>query len=457
MEYLPLHFNLEGRLCLLVGGGQLALRKADLLVQAGARLRVLAPAIDGDLQSMADKGAHEVLKRPYEAGDAEGVVLVVAATDDSELNARVSEDARTLNVPVNVVDRPDLCTVIFPAIIDRSPVTLSVSTGGLSPVLTRYLRQMIEAMVPAGYSRLATFLGERRDWLKEQFPDTEMRRRVTEKFMDSAGMGQAMNGNFEAADEYLQREGEDKAGEVYLVGGGPGDPDLLTLKALQLMQKADVVLYDRLISPAIMTRVRRDARKESVGKSPTEVSVPQEKINERMVELALEGHRVLRLKGGDPFIFGRGGEEIETLVEHGIPFQVVPGITAASGCASYAGIPLTHRDYSQSVRFVTGHPKDGKVELEWSEFAHKNQTIVFYMGLGGIRNICEKLIAHGREPSTPVALVSRGTRPEQQTLVGTLEDMPDKVATREIKTPTLIIVGEVVKLHDKLRWTGEDV
>lgn len=455
MDYLPLHFNLEDRLCLLVGGGEIALRKADLLQQAGARLRIVAPEVDESLRTLARQGDHEILQRAYTSDDINGVALIVAATNDASLNEQVSADACSLNIPVNVVDQPDLCTVIFPAIIDRSPVMLSVSTGGKSPVLTRHLREMIESMVSSGYTRLATFLGDRRDMLKQRFPDTDMRRRRTEDFMASPGAGLAMHGNYDQAEKYLEANGNEEAGvgEVFLVGGGPGDPDLLTLKALHLMQKADVVLHDRLISKDVLSRVRRDARKESVGKSPTENSVPQSEINDRMVELAKAGKRVLRLKGGDPFIFGRGGEEIETLVEHGIPFQVVPGITAASGCASYAGIPLTHRDYSQSVRFVTGHPKDGEVDLEWGEFAHRNQTIVFYMGLGGLRNICEKLISHGREASTPIALVSRGTRPDQEILVGTLETMPDLVASRKVQTPTLIIVGEVVKLHKTLGWT----
>jgi uroporphyrin-III C-methyltransferase/precorrin-2 dehydrogenase/sirohydrochlorin ferrochelatase len=270
--------------------------------------------------------------------------------------------------------------------------------------------------------------------------------------MSSPGAELAMAGRFEAADAYLDNPGDvATAGEVYIVGAGPGDPDLLTLKALQLMQKADVILYDSLVSDAVLARVRRDAHKQSVGKRGGGESTGQETINDQLVRLAREGHRVLRLKGGDPFIFGRGGEEIEALARHGIPFQVVPGITAANGCAAYAGIPLTHRDYSQSVRFVTGHPRDGEVNLEWQEFAHKNQTIVFYMGLGGLEKICANLIAHGRAPETPVAIISRGTTPEQKVVVGTLDTIVSLVQTHEIKRPTLTIVGEVVKLYDPSR------
>ncbi|MEX2327062.1 MAG: siroheme synthase CysG, partial [Pseudomonadales bacterium] len=383
MDFLPLFFNLKGRQCLLVGGGDIALRKATLLQKAGANIKVVAPEIISELrillESDSDARRHELHQREYESLDLENISLVVSATDSAAVNVRVSEEAQMHRIPVNVVDQPELCTVIFPAIIDRSPVLAAVSSGGKSPVLTRFLREMLESLIGEGYSRLGTYLGDRRSALKARFGDLDSRRRHTEAFLSSPGAELAMAGKFEQADTYLDQPGESgSAGEVYIVGAGPGDPDLLTLKALQLMQKADVVLYDSLVSDQILDRVRRDAHKQSVGKRAGSESTGQETINDLLVRLAREGHRVLRLKGGDPFIFGRGGEEIETLAEHGIPFQVVPGITAATGCAAYAGIPLTHRDYSQSVRFVTGHPKDGEVNLEWQEFAHKNQTIVFY-------------------------------------------------------------------------------
>lgn len=451
MDYLPLHFDLRDRPCLLVGGGEIAFRKATLLNSAGAKLTIVAPGICDELRALATTGGHTLVERAWRETDLAGQVLVVSATDNADINAQVSRAAQARQIPVNVVDQPALCTVIFPAIVDRSPVVISVSTGGKSPVLTRYLREMLEALVGDGYSRLANFLGAQRDALKARFPSADRRRRHTEQFMASPGMGHAMQGNEAEAQRFLDREtsGMD-AGEVYLVGAGPGDPDLLTLKALQLMQKADVVLHDSLVSDAILDRVRRDARREYVGKQGGGNSTSQESINDMLVRLAGEGHRVLRLKGGDPFIFGRGGEEIETLAAHGIDFQVVPGITAANGCAAYAGIPLTHRDYSQSVRFVTGHPHNGKVELEWQEFAHKNQTIVFYMGLGGLAQICEKLIYHGRDAETPVAVVSKGTTPEQQVLVGSLATIVDQVKRSEVSRPTLTIVGEVVALYEKL-------
>ena len=451
MDYLPLHFDLKSRHCLLVGGGEIALRKAELLHGAGASIRVVAPEISNSLAELLAGDSHELLRRAYREDDLAGVSLAVSATDDPETNARVSRDAQARQIPVNVVDQPDLCTVIFPAIIDRSPVVLSVSTGGASPVLTRRLREMLESLVGEGYSRLARFLGERRAALKARLPDPGARRRHTEDFLDSPGGELAMRGEFDAAESFLDADAAGAAvGEVYLVGAGPGDPDLLTLKALQLMQKADVVLYDSLVSDAILDRVRRDATRQDVGKRSGGDSTPQENINDLLVRLAKAGHRVLRLKGGDPFIFGRGGEEIESLAAEGIPFQVVPGITAANGCAAYAGIPLTHRDYSQSVRFVTGHPKNGEVNLEWQEFAHKNQTIVFYMGLGGLTRICENLIAHGREPSTPVAIIAKGTLPEQQVIIGDLGNIAALVKKSAVSRPTLIIVGEVVSLYDRL-------
>lgn len=445
MDYLPLHFDLKGRCVLLVGAGEIARRKADLLISAGAVLRIVArDFIDPVLNELGKP--HEKHVGDYEPGYLEGASLVVVATNDNALNTQVAVEARDAGIPVNVVDMPSLSTVIFPAIVDRSPVILSVGTGGGSPVLTRRLRELLESLVGEGYRRLGRFLSDRREELKTRFPDIEQRRRVTEAFMDSPGAGLAMRGKFMEAEGYIQET--PATGEVYLVGAGPGDPDLLTLKALQLMQQADVILYDNLVSDAILGRARRDARKEFVGKRSGYKSTMQEDINDLLVRLARDGHRVLRLKGGDPFIFGRGGEEIESLVANKIPFTVVPGITAASGCAAYAGFPLTHRDYSQSVRFVTGHPKNGEVQLDWSEFVGTHQTIVFYMGLGGLASICRNLMSHGMSASMPVAVISKGTTPQQRIVSGTLESISGLVARAQLESPTLIVVGEVVSFRD---------
>ena len=448
MRYLPLHFDLQGRDVLVVGGGEIARRKIELLLRSGAHITVVSPDISGPVAAILQEKIHVLNRQVYAPGFLPGKCLVVAATDDETVNEAVSRDAKHLGVPVNVVDSPALCTVTFPAIIDREPLIISVGSAGLAPVLTRFVRELIERTLPERISVLARYLGSRRETLKKVFTDIESRRRRTEAFMTSPGAELAMSGEGEKADIHLFADDiSTLAGEVYLVGAGPGDPDLLTLRALQLMQKANVVLYDNLVSPRVLDRVRRDATLEFVGKRSGYKSTNQEDINELLVRLAQEGNRVLRLKGGDPFIFGRGGEEITALIEKKIPFQVVPGITAASGCAAYAGIPLTHRELSQSVRFVTGHPKNGQVDLAWKELSHANETVVFYMGLGGLASICQQLVAHGRDAGTPVAIISKGTTPEQQVFKGTLETITGIAARAQVQSPTLIIVGEVVDFN----------
>lgn len=444
MRYLPLHFDMHNRRALVLGGGEVAERKIDLLLAAGAAITCAAPSISAAIAAKLADSEHKLVEAEYTHALLEGVTLVVAATDSPQVNAQVSKDAQALGKPVNVVDAPSLCTVTFPAIIDRSPLLVSLGTGGASPTLGRRLRERLEALFPQGYARLTEYLGSRRPALKDTFADTALRRRATEAFLDSPGATLAMSGKAAEADKYLFKGPEQLLGEVYLVGAGPGDPDLLTLKALHLMQQADTVLYDNLVSPQVLERTRRDARKEFVGKRSGYKSSSQEDINALLVRLARQGQRVLRLKGGDPFIFGRGGEEIEPLLQAGIPFQVVPGITAANGCAAYAGIPLTHRELARSVKFVTGHPKDGEVHLPWQDYTREDETLVFYMGLGGLASISRQLIGHGRSAETPVAVISKGTTPEQQILTGTLETIPGLAARTQIQSPTLIIVGQVV-------------
>ena len=456
MEFLPLFHNLRGSQVLIVGGGEIALRKSRLIADAGALLRVVAPAIDGQLLELVQASGGLAITRGYQESDLDGCQLVIAATDDQTLNATVSADARRRCVPVNVVDAPALCSVIFPAIVDRSPLVVAVSSGGDAPVLARLIRAKLETWIPSTYGELAGLAARFRQQVKNLYPDVQQRRAFWEEVFQGPIADRQLAGQGAEAQRLLQAKVDGAPphapGEVYLVGAGPGDPDLLTFKALRLMQQADVVLYDRLVAAPILELCRRDAERIYVGKRRAEHALPQDQINQQLVLLAKQGKRVLRLKGGDPFIFGRGGEEIEELAAHGIPFQVVPGITAASGCSAYAGIPLTHRDYAQSVRFVTGHLKDGTSDLPWHDLVSPAQTLVFYMGLIGLPIICEQLIRHGRAADTPAALVQQGTTANQRVFTGTLADLPRLVAEHEVHAPTLVIVGEVVQLRDKLAW-----
>jgi len=462
MEYFPVFLDLRNRLCLLVGGGDIATRKGRLLSKAGARLRVVAPEISAELRELVAQNNGELYEREYQSSDVNDCVIVIAATDIESLNEKISGDAKALNLPVNVVDSPALCTYITPAIIDRSPLVIAISSGGEAPVLARLIRAKLETLIPTGYGRLAQIASSWRERVKARFNDGDSRRRFWEKILQGPAAELVLNGQDVAAENVIATEicKHDESitqGEVYLVGGGPGDPELLTLRALRLMQQADVVLYDRLVSDGVMELVRRDAERIYVGKRRSEHAMQQENINQLLVDLAKQGKRVLRLKGGDPFIFGRGGEEIELLAQNNIPFQVVPGITAASGCSAYAGIPLTHRDYAQSVRFVTGHLKSDDTNVSWPELANPTQTLVFYMGLVGLKEICTSLIAHGRAASTPVALIEKGTTQEQRVLISDLDSIAEVVAENDVHAPTLFIVGEVVKLHDSLKWfkTGD--
>ena len=460
MDYLPIFMKIEQRPCLVVGGGKVAARKVALLRRAGARIRIVSPQLCGELHDLLARGLITHEAREFQDNDLDDCVLVIAATDNKTVNRRVSELATIQRIPVNVADSPKLCSFIVPSIINRSPVQIAVSTGGSSPVLARLLRARLESFVPAAYGRLAELVNDYRQRVKQRFANPEQRRYFWESILQGRVAELLFAGHEEKARSALQDALDDTeehfsdTGEVYLVGAGPGDPDLITFRALRLMQQADVVVYDRLVSEPVLDMVRRDAEMIYAGKARDQHTLSQESINQLLVRLAREGKRVLRLKGGDPFIFGRGGEEIETLAEQGIPFQVVPGITAASGCASYAGIPLTHRDYAQSCIFVTGHLKDGSVDHDWERLAKPAQTIVFYMGLHSIPVISRELIANGLLESTPVALVQQGTTRDQRVYIETLASLRDLAERVELKPPTIIIVGEVVSLHEKLSWFG---
>lgn len=456
MDYLPLFHNLQQRPVLLVGGGSVALRKARLLSRAGGVLHVIAPRIHPQLLQLLEQQGGRHSLRAWQPGDCAGHVLVVAATTDNEVNRQIVAEADGQGIPVNVVDTPNLCSVIFPAIVDRSPLLVAVSSGGHAPVLTRLVRARLETLLPAAYGQLAQLAQKFRSAVRQRIDDLQQRRVFWEDTLQGPVAEQVFAGNLAAAEQLMVDRLAGKVpavqGEVYLVGAGPGDPDLLTFKALRLMQQADVVLYDRLVAPEIVDMCRRDADRIYVGKAASRHSLPQDQINTHMVELARQGKRVLRLKGGDPFIFGRGGEEIEELAQNGVPFQVVPGITSASGCSCYAGIPLTHRDYAQSVRFVAGHLKDGSLNLPWHELVSGNQTVVFYMGLGTLPDIAAQLQAHGRSADTPVAVIERGTMAQQRVITGTLASIAGQVQDAALQSPSLIIVGEVVALRERLSW-----
>ncbi len=458
MDYLPLFLDLENKPCLVVGGGLIAERKVSILLRAKATLTLVAPDITNRIQEKVNLKEIQWKKKIFEQQDLDGFLLVLAATDDRNVNAEISSACRDKGILVNAADDTKNCDFILPSIIDRSPVQIAVSTGGASPVLARMLRTKLENCTPAAYGQLAKLIEDNRIKVKEKFSTVDERRKFWEQVLQGPIAELVFANQLPAAQDLLAesidsaKEGSFQQGEVYLVGAGPGDPDLLTFRALRLMQQADVVVYDRLVSPEIMDLIRKDAEQIYAGKERSQHTIPQESINELLVRLAKEGKRVLRLKGGDPFIFGRGGEEIATLIDEKIPFQVVPGITAAAGCAAYAGIPLTHRDHAQAAIFATGHLKNDTVDLNWGMLAHSNQTLVFYMGLQGLRIICKNLIKHGLESDTPASLVMQGTTPNQKIIVGTLDTLPELVQQCEVKPPTLVIVGDVVQLHKKLHW-----
>lgn len=453
MDHLPIFCQLRGRACLLVGGGDVAERKARLLMEAGAQITVNALDFSPQFHVWAEEGMITLVQGEFEPALLDVCWLAIAATDNDVVNQQVSDVCESRRIFCNVVDAPKQASFIMPSIIDRSPLMVAVSSGGTSPVLARLLREKLEAILPLHLGKIASYAGTLRGRVKENFKTMGERRRFWEKFFTNDRLAQYLANEDQLAigqeTESMFATPLDDRGEVVLVGAGPGDAGLLTLKGLQQIQQADVVVYDRLVSDDIMNLVRRDADRVFVGKRAGYHCVPQEEINQILLREAQSGKRVVRLKGGDPFIFGRGGEELETLCEGGIPFSVVPGITAASGCSAYSGIPLTHRDYAQSVRLVTGHLKTGG-ELDWENLAAEKQTLVFYMGLNQAPAIQEKLIEHGMSAEMPVALVENGTAVTQRVVSGVLSELG--ALSTQVASPALIIVGRVVALRDKLNW-----
>nr|WP_314267372.1 siroheme synthase CysG [uncultured Moellerella sp.] len=457
MDYLPLFFELKQRPVLLVGGGDVAARKAELLVRAGAKLILVSPQLCPELQQRLITEPFEWIKADYYPALLTQVFLVIAATNNEQLNQRIFHDANAQQRWVNVVDDQARCSFIFPSIIDRSPIIVAISSAGKAPVLVRLLREKLEALLPHSLADMARIAGRWRDKVKASIKTMSERRRFWEKSFSGRFAILVANGRFSEAESQLQEQltTEDKMGELALVGAGPGDPGLLTLKGLQVLQNADVVLYDHLVSNAILDLVRRDATKICVGKRAGAHSVSQEQTNQLILELAQQGKRVVRLKGGDPFIFGRGGEELQVAAEAHIPFQVVPGITAAIGASAYAGIPLTHRDYSQSVTFITGHCRDNGADLDWPALAKGHQTLAIYMGTVKAAFISQQLIQYGRDADTPVAVIGCGTRPDQQVITGTLAELD--LLAQSAPAPALLVIGEVTKLHHQIGWFGEQI
>lgn len=459
MNYFPIFANLAGRPVLVVGGGAVAARKISLLLKAGAEVRVAAKHLNAELSALAAENKILWLAEEFRAEHIRTVFLIIAASSDQALNRRVFHLAESCQKPVNVVDDRDHCSFIFPSVIDRNPVQIAVSSSGSAPVLARLLRERLEALLPPSLGDMAEISGRWRDAVKDKLKSVTERRRFWEKqfngrFATLVKNRQNTLAERELAGQLEQSRQNDQGGSVSLVGAGPGDAGLLTLKGLQEIQQADVVLYDALVSDGILSLVRRDAERIFVGKRARGERTPQEDTNALMVRLAREGKRVVRLKGGDSFVFGRGGEELEVLARHHIPFSVVPGITAAIGATAYAGIPLTHRDYAQSAVFVTGHRKADAPDIEWQTLARSRQTLVIYMGTLKAAQIAERLQQYGRPPDTPAAVISHGTQSTQSTAIGTLANLA-RLAENAPK-PALIVVGEVVELHEKLAWFGEN-
>lgn len=460
MRALPLFLKIAGRKIAVAGGGTAAARKCEIALRCGAEVAVFAQELGGDFHDLFKRPGFSHVARAVAAADVAGAAIVFCATGNEAEDRRVHKLAKAVGALVNVADRPALCDFTMASLLDRSPLVIAIGTDGASPIFGRMLKARLETEIPASFGRLAEFAGERRGVVEAAIAGPDDRRHFWERFLEGPAAELVLAGQEQAAarlfddDIAAVRAGKSPSqqGCVYLVGAGPGDPDLLTFRAMRLMQHADVVLYDRLVTPEIMNLVRRDAERMFVGKRKDHHVVPQEEISAMMVRLAREGKRVLRIKGGDPFIFGRGGEEIEMLAANGIPFQVVPGITAAAGCAAYAGIPLTHRDHAQSCMFVTGHDRDGQADLDWNAMLQPSQTVAIYMGLAQLDGLMAEFLKRGADRSMPVAIVDNGTRRNQRVVTGTIVDIAGRAARAGLTGPTIIIVGSVVKLHEKLAW-----
>ncbi len=464
MDFLPIFLDIRDKKVVVDGGTTVAARRVERALLAGANVHVFDEALSDEFNPLLKNPKLTHHKRPITEADINGAIVAYGASETDPRDATLHAGAKAHGVLANVADVCEYCDFITPSVVDRSPLVVAISSGGTAPVIARILRARIESILPPAYGRMAEFLGKFRDKVLNGIESTRARRRFWENMIDGPVGDRFLSGDTEGAEAQLlqtiaeTRDGKDlsEQGEVFLVGAGPGDPDLLTFRALRLMQRADVVLYDRLVGDPVLELIRRDAERIYVGKRPDHHTMIQEDISALMVRLAKEGKRVLRLKGGDPFIFGRGGEEIEMLAEHRIPFQVVPGVTAASGCSTYSGIPLTHRDYAQSCIFITAHGKDGVLELDWEVLLRPNQTVAIYMGLSSLKILSDNFAKHGADPDTPAAIIDNGTRPNQRIVTGTISNLYEKATEQKFTGPSIIIIGGVVNLREKLRWFADN-
>ena len=456
MESFPVFINIKDKPVTIIGGGDIALRKVKLLIKAGPKITVISKVICRELKELLIQHNHQIIQKSFQASDLKAPILIIAATNNVKINKQISILAQKKNILINVVDQPQLCTFTMGSIIERDSLVVSISSGGKAPVLVRSIREKIETLIPQSYSELVSFSGNLRSIVKRKIKSGIKRRIFWEQFFESDYIQNFILApkklNSRLFNKILLGMRKQKTGEVYLVGAGPGERDLLTIRALHLMQKCDICIYDNLVSKDILELVRRDADLIYAGKKQDQHTLSQNKINNLLIKFAKQGKRVLRLKGGDPFIFGRGGEEIESLMKNKILFQVVPGITAANGVASYSGIPLTHRDHAQSCLFLTGHLKDGSIDFEWPKLIVNNQTLVVYMGLLSLNELVKNLLLHGMVKKMPIAIIESGTTSKQKVIIGELSNIKEKVSKLKIKSPALIIIGSVIKLRSKLDW-----
>ena len=456
MESFPVFINIKDKPITVIGGGDIALRKVKLLIKAKPKITLISKTICKDLKELLVEYNHKIVIKSFQEKDLKNPLLIVSATNNIKVNKKISKIAHQKNILINVVDQPELCSFTMGSIVERDSLVISISSGGKAPVLVRSIREKIEALIPQSYAELVKFAGNLRSIVKKKIQSGVKRRIFWEDFFKSDYIQNFILApeklNLRLFNKILLGMKNKKTGEVYLVGAGPGERDLLTIRALHLMQKCDVCIYDNLVSKDILEMVRRDADIVYAGKKQDQHTLSQDKINMLLIKFAKQGKRVLRLKGGDPFIFGRGGEEIESLMKNKIPFQVVPGITAANGIASYSGIPLTHRDHAQSCLFLTGHLKDGVINFDWPKLVVDNQTLVIYMGLLSMKELVDNLVKHGMLKKMPIAIIESGTTSKQKVVTGILSNIKLKVDKAKIKSPALIIIGTVVSLRNKLNW-----